>query len=110
MTFSCPACKGKSPRIDRVFANYGMGDPRNGPEEREFICAVCDGKGNATDEDSLRVQIGRAHKIERISRGETLYECAQRYGWSSVEVCAMEMGKRGAKVPPTEAMDGGTKE
>lgn len=89
---TCPSCKGNSPR--QAFAFVTRKDRSCGCEIVTITCRVCDGAGNATAADCLRLLAGMAMRHARCLRGETTFAAAKRMGISSAQLSAIEHGKR----------------
>lgn len=90
----CPKCGGKPAEPSVVFMNTGEDYTKHRQEMRVMPCGVCDGSGQATPEQAHRYWEGRRMRDERIARGETLGEAAERMGLTPAQLSAIEHGRQ----------------
>lgn len=88
---ACPACDGKK-TITGVFVKYAPGHA--GPPVREFPCHVCDGRGEVTHDQILRMERGEKFRHYRsMILGYGLRAAAERWGTKPSELSYIEQGK-----------------
>jgi hypothetical protein len=92
----CPSCKGSG---DGGPCHYNTGINQRtgmcgGYWKDSSVCIRCNGSGEVPDEMADWMEIGKQLRQERIARGETLYDAAERLGTTSSELSAIEKGYR----------------
>lgn len=89
MAETCETCGGRG-STGPVHINRG-----DAPHEwRESMpCRDCAGTGRWTAERHARWQAGQKMRAERLARGESLREAAQRMGITPARLCDIEAGR-----------------
>ena len=89
---TCPTCSGAKRSVAIVRGAFG---PRGGLTCREMVfdCPTCKGNGTITNDHLLRIKRGEKMRRERIDRGETLRQAAERMGIDYVELSHIEGGR-----------------
>jgi len=69
----------------------------DGPSVSGFLtkakCPECNGAGVVDAEYFQRKERGKDLRKDRVSRGESLFDCAQRLGISTEKLSSMECGR-----------------
>ena len=88
---ACPECDGDK-TMTAVFVRYAPG--HSGPPVRELPCHVCEGRGEVSNEQVLRMERGNKfrHYRSRIL-GYGLREAADMWGMKASELSYIEQGK-----------------
>jgi hypothetical protein len=90
----CPACKGTANVAAYTLRGCGASyDPLH-------PCGTCTGLGRLSPEREAWWQKGRAHRMARVGRMESLAECAQRLGLTPVQLSALENGRKNPEALP----------
>lgn len=85
----CPFCLGKKGSTCHV--NTGLDSSEH---RREWIdCSQCGATGEITEHHHEHVIKARTKRKERVARGETMRDAADRLGISVAKLCAMETGR-----------------
>ena len=79
----CSSCKGK--RVIVITTGWR--------ESKEITCYTCKGFGQITREHSDRIIKGEVIRSDRISRGLSLRQEAQRLGMKPIELARLERGE-----------------
>lgn len=83
---TCPHCNGDR----RVFMFWDGSEHRGSG----FVnCSTCKGEGFITDEHMTRIVEGKKRRDDRVERGVSLKEEAERLGINPVELSAIERGR-----------------
>lgn len=86
-TVECPHCKGAGHVAALV---CGASGSRYDPTWR---CGTCKGEGRLSATVAGWLAVGRTHYKARVARGESVRECARRYGIGAAELSGMEHGR-----------------
>lgn len=82
----CPYCKGKK----QVFGHANYGDGRG---EYKFIpCLFCHASGEVSDDHAQWIEEGQKRRADRLARGMTIYEEAEKLGITSADLSRIELG------------------
>lgn len=86
------------PHCDGVGALSGFVDGRDKAgrrfgEIRKIACMTCAGKGRIPTHQASWIEEGRAHRMARVERRESIHEAAARLDITAVELSAMEQGR-----------------
>jgi len=85
---SCPLCQGNGLVIVGTVSG-----------EKVIPCGECLGHGTMSSTRADWLERGNEHRIARIERGETLRECARRYGISDRHLANMEHARTAPEFP-----------
>jgi len=88
---TCPHCEGRG-YVGPVHINRG-----NKPHEwvEKMECDLCRTTGKIDGRQRQALELGKRLRNKRLSRDESLYECAQRLGLKASELSAFETGRHG---------------
>lgn len=88
---TCPACDGEGAMV--VFGiRYAPG--HSGPPVRKLRCHVCEGRGEVSGEQVLRMERGKSFRNYRVSiLSFGLREASNKWGMRAVELSRIEQGK-----------------
>lgn len=87
MADKCPRCSGNG-------GYHALVHRKDGCTEEYLTCDLCKGDGKISAEVAGWLKIGSDHRNARVSRDESLRECALRLGVSAALVSAMETGRK----------------
>lgn len=85
---TCPFCKGEKGSIRLV--NTGLDSSKH--HSNWFYCTECNGTGSITDKHAQHVIDCRLRRLDRIKRGERMYDVSKRTGISTSMLSDMETG------------------
>ncbi len=86
----CPLCKGTK----QIYGHANTGPDSSKHRWEMQPCLTCKGTGEVDDDYHNRVAAGMQMRMERLARGESLYDAAIRMGISSSELSARETGRK----------------
>lgn len=87
----CPRCDGRG-MIGPIHVNRGN---KGCNWIDEMSCLICHGAGEVDDDTMQAIGMGKQLREVRISRDESLRECALRLGMTPSELSALEQGRGG---------------
>lgn len=85
----CPTCHGQKNTFG--FANKGP-DYRSHTQGM-MACVTCRGTGEVDQEFPARLAAGESFRRNRMTREESLFDCAQRLNVSTAQLSAYENGR-----------------
>src|SRR5437016_3940522 len=86
----CPACRGAGRTVVHV---DGVRDGKRFGEWRQAPCSTCDGSGHVTEARATQIAEGDRLRADRLARGMTLRQEAERLGCAPVELSRREQGQ-----------------
>jgi hypothetical protein len=89
---TCPVCHGAK----RSLCFVNRGEDISTHTQEMLDCLFCRGWGTVSKPELKRWQQGRTLRDARVARGESLMQCAKRFGMSSAELSAVENGRAAA--------------
>jgi RecJ-like exonuclease len=85
---TCPHCRGRG-----SFDAFVEREDGSGGYEEGIQCRTCRGAGVVSDTQKLWIDRGALCRLDRVKRGESLMQAADRLGLSPAIVSGMEQGK-----------------